>query len=312
MTSLQRRLLPSTSALAAFDAVARLGSFSTAAQELSLTQGAISRQIANLEAQLSTVLFVREGRGASLTETGRSYHAAIASALAAIRSASLDAMTRRHADTLTLAIPPTFGTRWLMPRIRGFVEKNPGITLNFATRIRPFDFAAENIDAAIYVGESVWPGADMVMLMGETVVPVCSPGFQALHRPASPADLKGLPLLHLKSRPSAWKRWFEDCGEAGGNTDGMTFEQFVTIAQACVAGLGVALLPVFLAATELQSGQLVVAVHRPTTSGAGYYLVHPKGQGARGPLATFKRWLVEEAQAFVGQGAAPDLKENAC
>lgn len=303
MTSLQRRLLPSTSALAAFDAVARLGSFSTAAQELSLTQGAISRQIANLEAQLAATLFHREGRGASLTDVGRAYHEAISGALAAIRSASLDAMTKRHADTLTLAIPPTFGTRWLMPRISGFVAQNPGITLNFATRIRPFDFAAERIDAAIYVGETMWPGAEMVMLMGETVVPTCSPSFRLPHAPAAPADLKTVPLLHLKSRPSAWSRWFEACGETPASTDGMTFEQFTTVAQACVAGLGVALLPVFLVATELQSGQLVVAVDRPTTSGAGYYLVHPKGQGAAGPLAAFKRWLVTEAAQFADGGS---------
>lgn len=298
MTSLQRRLLPSTSALAAFDAVARLGSFSAAAQELSLTQGAISRQIGNLEAQLSATLFLREGRGASLTEAGRAYSDAIATALATIRAASLEVMTGKHADSLTLAIPPTFGTRWLMPRIRGFVAENPGITLHFATRIHPFDFATEAMDAAIYVGEATWPGAEMVLLMGEVVVPVCSPGFRALNAPTTPADLRSLPLLHLKSRPTAWDRWFQACGEPATNTNGMTFEQFATVAQACAAGLGVALLPTFLMSTELQTGQLVVAVDRPTRSGAGYYLVHPKTPRIRGPLAAFKRWLVDEAESF--------------
>ena len=153
MTSLSRKLLPSTSALAAFDSVARLGSFSLAADELSLTQGAISRQVMSLEEQLGVRLFERGARGVSLTGEGQTYAKAIGTALSDIRSASLQIMTKTHGNTLNLAMLPTFGTRWLLPRIPDFVAAHPEITLNFATRIGQFDFEKESLDMAIHIGQ---------------------------------------------------------------------------------------------------------------------------------------------------------------
>ena len=132
MTSLSRKLLPSTSALAAFDSVARLGSFSAAADELALTQGAISRQVMSLEEQLGVRLFERGARGVALTTEGSAYAKSIAAALGEIRSASLQIMTKTHGNTLNLAMLPTFGTRWLLPRIPDFVANHPEITINFA------------------------------------------------------------------------------------------------------------------------------------------------------------------------------------
>lgn len=146
----QRRLIPSTSALTALEAIARTGSFTLAAQELSLTQSAVSRQIRGLEDQLDCVLFERNSRRVELTEVGHLYVDEIQRALQVIRDATIQVVTKRQEQVLNVAILPTFGTRWLMPRISGFVAKYPDITLNFTTRIGRFDFIADDLDVAIY------------------------------------------------------------------------------------------------------------------------------------------------------------------
>ncbi|MDB5553390.1 MAG: bacterial regulatory helix-turn-helix, lysR family protein, partial [Rhizobium sp.] len=251
--------MPSTSALAAFDAVARTGSFSAAASILHLTQGAISRHVSLLEEQLGVSLLERTGRGARLTEKGKAYAEGVSDVLAKIRSLSLAAMSGSEETRLRLAILPTFGTRWLMPRIPDFVQKNPEITISFATRIGQFDFRSENIDVAIHVGRPDWPDADCKFLMGETVVPVCSPDFRDGQTIATAADLLGMPLLEMVSRPGAWRHWFSTLGILEQHREGMVFEQFSNVTQACIAGLGVALMPIFLIESELAAGRLVRA-----------------------------------------------------
>ncbi|AYD02383.1 LysR family transcriptional regulator [Neorhizobium sp. NCHU2750] len=303
MTNLSRKLLPSTSALAAFDSVARLGSFSLAADELSLTQGAISRQVSGLEEQLGVSLFDRTSRGVVLTPAGVDFAVAIAAALSQIRSASLHAMTKRHSDQLNLAILPTFGTRWLMPRIPGFVARHPEVTLNFATRIGMFDFDRDGIDMAIHVGPKGedgpdWPGAESTFLMEEMVAPVCSPAFLAVHPVGRPDDLLRLPLLHMASRPGAWRHWFESLGVAGHIGEGMRFEQFGSVTQACIAGLGVGLMPLFLIDTELAGGQLVEASPHQVVSPSAYYAVAPKGRSGFPPAVAFRAWLIEEVARY--------------
>ncbi len=293
---MQRRLLPSSSAMAAFDAVARHGSFSAAALELSLTQGAVSRQISLLEEQLGALLFVRNGRGVSLTGDGVNYARSIGEALAIIRNASLQVMTKMHANTLNLAILPTFGTRWLMPRIPRFVARHPEITLNFATRIGQFDFEKEGIDAAIHVGRPDWPGAESRFLMHETVGPVASPDFLATHRIAAPADLLNLPLMEMASRPGAWQHWFRGLGISGQPDRGMRFEQFSNVAQATIAGLGVALMPLFLISNELESGQLVLAHDFTIQSESSYFLAAPVSKMTTPSVAAFMNWLLGEIE----------------
>lgn len=300
MTSLSRRLLPSTAALAAFESVARLRSFSAAAEELALTQGAISRQVSGLEDLLGTLLFERTSRGVVLTSAGAEYAKAVGAALSQIRSASLQAMTKRHNDTLNLAILPTFGTRWLMPRIPGFVARHPEITLNFATRIGIFDFERDGIDMAIHIGQPDWPGADCAFLMEEMVAPVCSPAFLADHPIGRAEDIMGLPLLHMASRPGAWAHWFQSLGIPGGPAQGMRFEQFGSVAQACAAGLGVALMPLFLIDSELATGRLVQAYPHQVRSPSAYYAVAPLTKTDFRPVVAFRTWLLEEVERYRG------------
>jgi LysR family transcriptional regulator, glycine cleavage system transcriptional activator len=298
MKPTQRRLLPSTSALAAFDAVARTGSFSTAAATLHLTQGAISRHVSLLEEQLGVTLLERTGRGARLTEKGKAYAEGVSGVLAKIRSLSLAAMSGSEDTRLRLAILPTFGTRWLMPRIPDFVQKNPEITISFATRIGQFDFRAENIDVAIHVGRPDWPDADCKFLMGETVVPVCSPDFFG-ERPISAAtDLLGMPLLEMASRPGAWRHWFSTLAIGEQHREGMVFEQFSNVTQACVAGLGVALMPIFLIESELATGRLVRAFDWAIESESAYYLVRPHYKLDFPPAVKFAFWLEDQIAQF--------------
>ncbi|MER9396760.1 LysR family transcriptional regulator [Mesorhizobium sp. M0615] len=294
--NVQRRLLPSTSALAAFEAVARLGSFTAAAQELDLTQGAVSRQIALLEEQFGRRLFERDSRNVRLSTAGEIYAEAVRAALGQLRDAALGLMSNRHSGMLNLAILPTFGTRWLMPLIPDFVAENPDVTINFVTRIGRFDFARERLDAAIHHGQPDWPDADSTLLMRETVMPVVSPDFLASRDITTAADISRLPLLHMATRPGAWGEWFEEQGLSAPIGPGMQFEQFGTVAQACMAGLGVALLPQVLIAGELQRGQLVPAPGQPMQSRSAYYLVVPNDKRGHPPVVSFRDWLLGQVE----------------
>ncbi len=290
--SYQRRLLPSTSMLMALDAAARAGSFTAAARELNLTQGAISRQVSALEEQLDVVLFERAGKTVLLTEAGKIYAREIGVALQTIRNASLNAMTNPLSGILNLAILPTFGTRWLMPRFPSFLKEHPNITVNFVTKLTTFDFHEENLQAAIHYGQPDWPDAISTFLMGEEVLPVCSPGFLEENPLSHPGDLARLPLLQLTTRPDAWDNWFRSNKIDPPQEQGMAFEQFSIIAQAAVAGLGVALLPKFLIQSELDRKELVVILNMPTKSEDGYYLVTPADKSEHAPVTALREWLL--------------------
>jgi DNA-binding transcriptional LysR family regulator len=279
--------------LMAFDAAARMGSFTLAAQALNLTQGAISRQVVALEKQLNVLLFERIRKTIRLTEAGRVYAAEVNKALQVIRNASLKAMTNPLGGTLNLAILPTFGTRWLMPRFPDFLKKYPDITVNFVTRLSPFDFHGENLHAAIHYGSPDWPETISTFLMGEEVQPFCSPAFLAQYPISDPGDLLPLPLLHLATRPQAWNEWFEFNDLVLPAGQAMLFEQISTLSTAAAAGLGVALLPKFLVQTELDRDELVMIMDLPLKSSYGYYLIIPIDKTDYAPVAAFSQWLLD-------------------
>jgi DNA-binding transcriptional LysR family regulator len=291
-----RRFLPSMSLLRAFEAAARHQSFTAAAAELNLTQGAVSRQIRVLEELLGSDLFIRERQTVRLTSAGETYAREIREALRRISSATLSFRANPKGGTLNLAILPTFGTRWLAPRLPGFLRDNPGITINLTTRLAPFDFSVEQADAAIHFGHPDWPGVEFAFLMGETVVPACNRSLREEYRFEQPGDLLKAPLLHLISRPDAWERWFMMHDALTQPLHGMLLDQFATAAQAAISGLGLALLPEFLIEEELARGDLVKALDRPMQSSEQYYLAWLANRSAYPPLAAFRRWIVQEAQ----------------
>lgn len=299
-----KRLLPSTSMLSAFDAAARTGSFTTAAKELSLTQGAISRQITALEQQLSVNLFQRHKQTICLTEEGKIYAKEINSALSHIRSATLNIMTNPTGGVLNIAILPMFGSRWLMPRLPDFLAKNPQITINTVSKLSPFDFSLEDVHCAIHFGKKDWAYANCLFLMGEESIPVCSPKLfnEAKFEKADNicASLVDQPLLHISTRPNDWQHWFED-HEIENNSvntqskakQGMHFEQFSIATNAAIAGLGVALLPKFLIQNELKRGELIAVCNKALNTDSSYYLVTPNDKKDYAPIVAFTKWLEE-------------------
>lgn len=297
MEHLQRRLLPSTTALAAFDAVARLGSFSAAAAALDLTPGAVSRHISLLEGRLGVSLVLRTNRGVSLTDRGRRYAEGVGKVIRSICLLAQEAKTQSSSGALNLAILPTFGTRWLLPRLPDFVARNPDIAVNFANRLEKFDIEADGLDGAFHFGEPDWQECHCHFLMRETVAPVCSPAFLAKNPIPSPEALLSSPLLEVTSRPHAWRRWFASVGIDKPYRKGMHFEQFTNVIQASSAGLGIALLPLFLIHTEFASSQLVnVLDSRALESQAAYYFVVPVCKLEHDPVVRFSEWLAGQVE----------------
>jgi LysR family glycine cleavage system transcriptional activator len=284
------------SLLMAFEACARLQKFTAAADELSLTQSAVSRQIRALEDIVGVGLFARERQTVRLTPAGEAYAQEIRQALRAIGNATLRVMADPDAGALTLAILPTMGTRWLAPLLPGFTRQNPGVTLNLVTRLEPFDMEAAGVHAAIHYGAPEWPGAELDFLFAETVFPACSRALKQHHGFAQPQDLLQAPLLHLASRPNAWEEWFTAQGVAFAGDGGMRIDQFATVTQAAAAGLGVALLPEFLFRQELERGELVSAVDVRCASSGSYYLACAASRTWYPPLTAFRHWIREQVQ----------------
>lgn len=299
-----RRFLPSFSLLSAFEAAARTGSVTAAAKELGLTQSAVSRQISTLEKQLGAALFLRERQTIRLTLAGDIYAREVREALRRISNASLNLRANPSGGTLNLAILPFFGTRWLTPRISRFFDACPGMTVNFITRIEPFDFRLDSVDAAIHFGpahfgaaqfgKGNWPGADLTPLMDEKVQPACSPAFKARHGLRSSSDMLAAPLLHLDTRPDGWELWFRQNRIDFDSLHGMLFDQFMPMMEAAISGLGIALLPRFLVEREFQDGLLVPAVEAPPIETGRYYLAYPPDRGTYPPLAAFRNWITGE------------------
>jgi LysR family transcriptional regulator, glycine cleavage system transcriptional activator len=293
---LPRRYLPSLPSLLALEAVDRLGSASAAASELALTQGAVSRQLQVLEGQLGVTLLRRERQRLSLTPAAKDYVNEVRKALNMLTSGALALRANPTGGSLNLAILPAFGMHWLAPRLPAFVRAHPEVTLNLSTQLRPFDFSTTSFDAAIHYGRQDWPGTDALKLMDEDVLAVAAPGL-LLHPLSRAQQVLDHPLLQLDSRMGDWGRWLAHHGVPGQRPPAMLFDQFATMAQGAVHGLGVAILPMFLIARDLDEGRLIPIFGGPVRSEASYSLVWPNDRPERGPLTSFRTWLAAEVAA---------------
>jgi len=293
-----RRKIPSLQALACFDAAARHQNYTRAAQELALTQGAVSRQLTALEDFLGVALFKRTRHGVSLTERGHDYAAQVALRLQALEQDTQDVMsTQGRASVLRLAAVPTFATRWLIPRLPELKAQQPELTVHIETRTRPFMFTDTPFDAALFAGTpdqvSQWAGTQAVKLLDEVVLPVCAPSLLQGNASLEPAAMAQLPLLQQSTRADAWRQWFEAQGVAAPQAlSGARFELFSMTAAAAVHGMGVALVPQLLIEEELAQGKLVVACARALPSQRAYYLVQPERADDPVALNVFQDWLL--------------------
>jgi len=275
--------LPSTRSLRAFDAAARLGSFSGAARELSVTQGAVSHQISELEKLLDCELFDRQGRAVALNANGSAY---LPYAREALQTLRLGAKSVQRSDatnsSLTVTVSPNFAGKWLVPRLGDFLEAHPDIDLRISASMRHIDFAVDDVDVAVRHGTGDWPELHVVRLSDEWMYPVISPMLLGNKRLKSLADLTSFTLLHDQDR-NKWPDWLTEFGVTLDKdiVDGPVFDQTAYAIDAAVAGQGVALARSQLVSLELAAGRLVAPVAEKTAAPFSYWIVCPSGRRAR-------------------------------
>ncbi|GHC22679.1 LysR family transcriptional regulator [Kushneria pakistanensis] len=255
--------LPPLNALKAFEAAARLGSVTAAAQELSVTHGAVSRQIRALEAHLNTSLFERAGRGLVLTRHGRQLHTGVSEAFAGLRE-SCRALSREiEGAPFTLACPGSLLARWLIPRLDRLHRELPALRLNVMASDGAPDTRGGDISAALAFIAPPWPAEmEVIEIAAETIGAVAAPGIAARLAGRPAAALLKETILETTSRPQAWPQWAEATDMDGGQLKlardaGQRFEHLYYLIEAALAGLGVAIAPRLVIEGDLKSGRLV-------------------------------------------------------
>lgn len=301
---------PSLIALRCFDASARLLSFTRAAEEIHLTQGAVSHQILRLEAHLGVALFLRRNAGVQLTAAGKTYWAEISTALRQIERATQNMVTHQgEGGALNLCVASSFATHWLIPRLSSFVAAHPEVTLNLSTRIGPVDFSSSPHDAAIEFCEGATPSLQAVMVLPLVLQPYAAPGLQRHLKITGTAQrtsavrtatlqqlLQSYPLIRHSTVPHAWPGWLSEAGlqdhaASFSLYSGPQYDLLSMALNGAIAGLGIALLPEYLAAAAVTSGQLEKLSNTAWRAEKAYYLRYPEWKSSLVALHRFQAWL---------------------
>ena len=288
------RRLPPLNALKAFEAAARSESFTRAAEELHVTQGAVSHQVKALEATLGLKLFNRDHQRLTLTESGREYLAVVRDALDRIALGTERLVQRQTSGVLTVSTAPDFAAKWLVCRLGRLAERHPEIDLRVSASVHHVDFVREDVDVAVRHGDGKWPGLDAVRLCSERLFPVCSPRLVAGRKRITAADLLKFPLLRLGDW-TTWTRWFEAAGLSDVEPRGAIIDRASLLIDAAVDGQGVALARTALAAWDLIHGRLIRPVDISLRMANTYWIVCPKAAADLPKVATFRDWLLAEA-----------------
>ncbi|WP_114812898.1 transcriptional regulator GcvA [Paraburkholderia kururiensis] len=293
------RNLPPFPALRAFEAAARHNSFTAAADELHVTHGAISRQVAAFEAWVGVQVFHRVGKRVRLTDDGRRYLATVQAAFDSIALATNQLRDTAVVNVLRINAVPTFAMKWLLPRLNQFQRMVPNVELRLSTSNAPVE-TLDAFDVAVRRGPGHWPDCASAHFLDEMEIPMCSLALVQRLPIRTPDDLARHVLLHSDTRPDAWRTWLAAAGVKVKCRKKQSFDHFYLVLQAAVDGLGVALGPLPLVADELASGRLVAPFAGPSIDARGYWWV-ARREVANAPLVEqFCGWL--EAQA---KGAAP-------
>lgn len=296
-----RKLYPSMPWLRSFVLTARHGSISRAAVELHLTQGAVSKQIMELEQSLGVALFTRERKRLFVSAAGQRYLPAVQAALAQIESATLELMAHgNQGGALHVYCVPTFAAKWVIPRMAGLYALHPAITVDFVHTSRAQDFNGLELDCAIRYGNGGWQDASSDYLAGREVVLIAPPKphqGEALRRAA---DIAKHTLLHHFQVPDAWPQWCLAQGLSAISTQqGPVLDNYNSVIRAVMAGLGVALVPTCLVREEIEAGLVSAPLSTmavPHQMASGYFLCCPLGRIHTPALTLFRQWLLDEAR----------------
>lgn len=296
------RRLPPLNALRAFEAAARHESFTRAAEELCVTQGAVSHQVKALEVELGIKLFNRERQRLVITEAGREYLIVLRDALDRIAVGTERLLQRQSSGVLTVSTSPDFAAKWLVNRLGRFAEEHPSIDLRVSATLHHVDFAREDVDLAVRHGDGNWPGLDVVRLSAEQLFPVCSPKLLAgRNRLTRPADVLKFPLIHVDDRKD-WARWLEAVGVDGAElSHGPVLNRASMVIDAAIDGQGIALARTTLAASDLISGRLVRPFDEELRLSKTYWIICPKATTTLPKIALFRDWLLSEAASDIGK-----------
>jgi LysR family glycine cleavage system transcriptional activator len=288
--------LPSLNGLRAFEAAARHLSFTKAAEELNVTQTAISHQIKRLEEELGVRLFVRQNRTLTLTAEARDYLPGIRAAFQDLRLATERMRRKDNANTLTVTTIASFATKWLVPRLSRFQESHPAIDVRVTTSTALVDFAQDGIDVGIRYGRGSWPGLRAYWLMADELFPVCSPALLKGDPPLrKPEDLARHTLLHTShDMEDDWRLWLTAAGLPANLSKhpGVTFDLQFTTVQAAIDGLGVAIGRTAIVESDIAKGRLVAPFAMTLPAEAGYYLVCPHTAADAPKITAFRDWLI--------------------
>lgn len=291
-----RQRLPPLNALKAFEAAARHESFTRAAAELFVTQGAVSHQVKALETELGVRLFNREPTGLVLTEAGKDYLVAVRDGFDRIALGTERLLQRQNAGVLTVSTSPDFAAKWLVHRLGSFVEAHPEIDLRVSASLHHVDFSREEVDIAVRHGNGDWPGLDTLRLSAEQLFPVCSPKLLAgRKRLTKPADILKYPLIHMDTR-AAWTKWLQAAGVDDARIiHGPVLNRASMVIDAAINGQGIALARTTLAAFDIINGRLVRPFAEALRLSKTYWIVCPKATAALPKIATFRDWLLAQA-----------------
>ena len=263
-----------------------------AAEELHLTQSAVSRHIKEFEQIVGTELFRRAGRCVLLTDVGKVLASELSVDLDNIHRTVMRAVsTGGSGVALHIATLPTFSSRWLIPRLPEFSARYPDIQINLSTYADPFDMDRQHFDLAIHFGADDWPGGDAQVLCSETLIAVSSLAFQKIHEIDNMEKLAHAPLLHMNTRRSVWQDFFSQAKiEEPVTQSGMYFDQFSMIIAGAVASLGAAIIPTYLIENELNNNTLVVLDPHTVTTKNNYYLITPTNKQNK-HVDVFADWM---------------------
>jgi len=283
--------IPPLNPLRTFEAAARLSSLTAAADELHVSQVAVSRQVKVLEEYLGVMLFRRLHRGIELTREGKELYQGIAHAFQDIGHAARQVSRRGRRDILSIQSYTTFSQRWLIPRLAQFHDENESIEVRLTSSLQATDFEAQNIDAAIRSGYGDWPDLNAEKLVDIELIPICSPTFYANSKLQTHKDLSRVRMLQSMARPQDWERWMAEVNLSLNSTSELRFDTSALAYEAASMNIGVAIAVKVFVEPQLKNGSFIAPFKETCKTGEGYYLVWPRNVEPSQTLLKFLSWM---------------------